>query len=291
MFTGYESWTEQYFKDIEPIEDVVICCNDTAAWKMYPDHNWVYNKLELCKSQDIESGPHGVKPSFEPVFSKPIINLYGNNLRAQKIFNWEDKEYYPGHFWMPVLNGTHLSTDMVLVDGVHQWSYTMQAFEDEDGNISRYESANGEFEELLDKAKLWALNKLNGYTGIVNIETINGKIIDCHLRMTPRFVDLYNGGWLDSVVMLYSKLNWSYDQGTKHGYSYTLRAGEEGTYIISDKDRFDELKISVKSIQTIFKDGVSVPTSGRLVIVNGTEAEKVNEVINELNEIIILTEE
>jgi len=291
LFTGYESWVEQYFKDIESSEKVVICCNDTSAWKMYPDYNWVYNKLELCKSQNIESGPHGVKPSFEPVFSKPVINLYGQNRRALKIFSWEDAEYYPGHFWMPVFNGTHLSSDMALVDGVSQWCYTMQAFENDDGQLTRYESANGEFEELVDKAKLWALTNLKGYTGIVNIETINGKIIDCHLRMMPRLVDLYSEGWLEAVSILYDKQTWTFNRGTESGYSYTLRASENGTCLISDKDRFDEIKNTVSSIQKIFKNDCNIVKNGRLVIVNGCDATIVNDAINELNEIIILTDE
>lgn len=291
MFIGYDSWVEQYFKDVESPDDTIICCNDTSAWKMYPDHNWVYNKLELCKSQNIEAGPHGVKPSFEPVFSKPIINLYGKNRYALKIFNWTNDEYSPGHFWMPVLTGTHLSTDMVLVDGVGQWFYTMQVFKDEDDNITRYEECNEDFSDLVDKAKLWALTNLKGYTGLVNIETIHGKIIDCHLRMTPRFIDLYNKNWLDSVAILHSKGHWSYKFGTTRGYSYTLRATEEGKYIISDKEKLLNLKKEVSSIQIIFNENEVIPLNGRLMIVNGHDATKVNETINELSDIIVLTNE
>lgn len=291
MFVGYDSWVEQYFKDIDSPEDVVINCSDTSAWKNNPDYNWVYNKLELCKSQGIEAGPHGVRPQFEPVFSKPIINLHGKNRGAHKIFNWSESVYEAGHFWMPVLTGTHLTSDLVLVDGVCQWIYTMQAYEDEDGNISRYESTNGDFLDLTDKVKTWALTKLKGYTGLVNIETIGSKIIDCHLRMTPRFVDLYGDDWLDSVVILYSKGSWNYKWGHKLSVSYTLRASQTGMYTISDKERLEELKEKAGSIQMIVCENVETEVNSRLAIINGHDAEQVTEILNALNEIIILTEE
>lgn len=291
MFVGYDSWVEQYFKDIKPSDDIVICCSDSLAWKNNPDHNWVYNKLALCKSQGIDSAPHGVKPEFEPIFSKPIINLYGKNRYAYKIFNWVDAEYHPGHFWMPVFSGTHLSTDMIIIDGKRAWSYTMQAYEDDNGCISRYESANTDFPELVDKITIWALQHLTGYTGVVNVETINGKIIDCHLRMTPRFVDLYDDDWLDSVVTLYEKGTWNCIYGHKNGVSYTLRAAEEGSYVISDKEAFDNLRQKAQSVQVIFKEGESMSLNDRLLIVNGQDAQEVNEIINEFSKIIILTEE
>ena len=163
--------------------------------------------------------------------------------------------------------------------------------EDDNGCISRYESANTDFPELLDKITIWAIKNLVGYTGLANIETINGKIIDCHLRMTPRFVDLYGDGWLTSVVNLYEKGTWNYDQHNKSGVSYTLRTSEEGSYIISDKNVFDDLCRNAQSVQVIFKENEVLPLNDRLVIVNGTDAQEVNTIINEFNKIIILTKE
>jgi hypothetical protein len=291
MFIGYDSWVEQYFKDAETPENVTISCNDTSAWKNNPNYNWVYNKLELCKSQGIEACPHGVKPTFEPVFSKPIINLYGKNRGAHKIFGWDDSEYLAGHFWMPVLTGTHLSSDMAIVDGICEWIYTMQAFEDDDGNISRYESCNDSHLDLSDKAKIWALQNLKGYTGLVNIETIGGKIIDCHLRMTPRFVDLYSDGWLNSVVTLYHRGTWHYEKGRAESVSYTLRALHPGHYTISDPEKMENLKEIAGSIQFVFKQTENINNGDRLVIVNGHDAEQVNEIINAISKIIILTDD
>lgn len=291
MFIGYDYWVEQYFKEIDSPEKSIICCNDTSAWKNNPEHNWVYNKLKLCKSQGIEAGPHGVKPPFEPVFSKPIINLYGKNRGAHKIFNWDDTEYAPGHFWMPVLSGVHLSSDMVIVNGVCQWIYTMQVFTDENNNITRYESNNEDFLDLTDKNKLWALQNLKTYTGMINVESINGKIIDCHLRMTPRFVDLYGKGWLDAVVVLYDKGTWHYENGRGVSVSYTLRAIQEGIYSIEDAEKLEEIREKVSSIQITFKNGCKIEKDNRLAIINGHDAEEVNEAINELEKIIILTSE
>ena len=36
----------------------------------------------------------------------------------------------------------------------------------------------------------WSGRNLRGFTGVVNIEAIGGRIIECHLRMADQWVDL-----------------------------------------------------------------------------------------------------
>ncbi len=45
MFIGYDPWEEQYFEDVESSDDLIICCGDQDAWRHYPKHNWIYNKV------------------------------------------------------------------------------------------------------------------------------------------------------------------------------------------------------------------------------------------------------
>ena len=46
--------------------------------------------------------------------------------------------------------------------------------------------------------------ELAGFTGILNFETIGGRIIEVHLRMSDQWPDLYGAGWVDAVVRLYA---------------------------------------------------------------------------------------
>ena len=40
---------------------------------------------------------------------------------------------------------------------------------------------------------------LAGYTGMLNLETIGGTIIEAHLRFADQWPDLYGPGWVDAA--------------------------------------------------------------------------------------------
>src|SRR5262249_33502431 len=63
---------------------------------------------------------------------------------------------------------------------------------------------------------------LRGFTGVVNIETIGGRIIECHLRMSDQWVDLNGPGWLAAVVDLYRTGAWRLQERRQTGYSVVL---------------------------------------------------------------------
>src|SRR5262249_38407960 len=69
----------------------------------------------------------------------------------------------------------------------------------------------------------WIERHLAGYTGIVNVETIDGAIIDVHLRITDQWPDLYGPGWVDALIGLYASHLWSLADGVaRDGYSIPL---------------------------------------------------------------------
>ena len=51
----------------------------------------------------------------------------------------------------------------------------------------------------------WIGRHLAGYTGMVNFETIGGRIIEAHLRFADQWPDLYGDGWVKALVGLYAK--------------------------------------------------------------------------------------
>ena len=122
-FLGVAPWRRQYFSQQPCPDDVVVPVDDPPTWDLYPEHRWIYNKLAICETQDLPHGPHGTEPPEFPVFSKPIYNLRGMGADGRVIGSAEeyDASLTPGHFWMPLLTGAHVSTDLALLDGRIAW--------------------------------------------------------------------------------------------------------------------------------------------------------------------------
>ena len=69
----------------------------------------------------------------------------------------------------------------------------------------------------------WVQQNLAGYTGMVNLETIGGTIIEVHLRFADQWPDLYGPGWVEALVGLYENGDWDfYDDDRRDGYSVVL---------------------------------------------------------------------
>src|ERR1022692_3095550 len=66
---------------------------------------------------------HGVEPASYPVFSKPIINLRGMGMGSCTLQSREEylQRQTPGHFWMTLLNGEHVSSDIAVINGEMVW--------------------------------------------------------------------------------------------------------------------------------------------------------------------------
>jgi hypothetical protein len=98
-----DPWRLQYFAHITTAAQ--IATEDSDAWQWYPRHRWVYDKLQVALSQNLDAGPHGTPPLRFPVFSKPIVNLKGMGVGSRVLNTPADYQRYyaPGHFWMTLL--------------------------------------------------------------------------------------------------------------------------------------------------------------------------------------------
>ncbi len=65
-----DPWRLQYFAHVKT--DAKIPTEDCDAWAWFPAQRWVYNKLAVALSQNLDAGPHGTPPPHFPVFSKPV---------------------------------------------------------------------------------------------------------------------------------------------------------------------------------------------------------------------------
>lgn len=226
-----DPWREQYFAGTACPEDLIIPTDDTLAWQLYPEHRWIYNKLLVCETQGVACAPHDVPPPSYPVFSKPIYNLRGMGAGSRLVRDAQEYEHghQPGHFWMPLLGGEHLSSDVAVVDGVPRWWRHTVGAPLPDGMFDYWAVLAERRADIEQRCGAWLVRHLKGYTGCVNLETIGGTIIEAHLRFADQWPDLYGAGWIDATVRLYARGVWDYaDTDRRAGYSVVL-FGPHGT--------------------------------------------------------------
>lgn len=274
-----DPWREQYFVGVACPDSVIVPTDDGDAYALFPQHRWVYNKLLVAESQGIRAAPHGLPPPKFPVFSKPIYNMRGMGTGSRALRSLEEwqRRQAPGHMWMDLLEGEHVSSDAAIIAGEARW-WRHATGKPLKGGTFDYWTVHAERRPTLeDYCGAWVGERLHGYTGMINFETIGGKIIECHLRFSDQWPDLYGTGWAEAVVKLYSGGGWSYaDQHRRTGYSVVL-FGAHGVAYSIDRSRVHELKDEypeVTSLQITFHadkppEAHAMPPGGfRLAIVN-----------------------
>jgi hypothetical protein len=220
-----DPWRVPFFADVACPEDVIVPTKDWEAWSLYPQHRWIYDKLAVALSQGLEAAPHGVVPKRFPVFSKPMMNLRSMGAGSLPI---PDAETYraslqPGHFWCTLLTGKHVSTDAAVVDGEVRWWRHATGATEAGGTFDHWWVHAEAMPEIEAWCGGWARAHLRGYTGMVNFETIGGRIIEAHLRFADQWPDLYGPGWVEALVRLYATGEWVFDDdGRRDGYSVVL---------------------------------------------------------------------
>ena len=220
-----DAWRLQYFERADCPADVNIPTEDSDAWLWFPDHRWVYDKLAIALSQGLDAGPHGVPPPRFPVFSKPITNLKGMGIASRVLSSQAEYEasLTPGHMWMTLLTGRHVSSDVAIVEGEPRWWRHVTGEPGREGTFDYWTVHAAHDPGIEDYCGAWIRRHLKGYTGILNTETIGGRMIEVHLRMSDQWPDLYGAGWVDALVRLYQERRWDFaDQDRRDGYSVVL---------------------------------------------------------------------
>lgn len=273
-----DPWRLQYFAHVATPANIPT--EDSDAWQWYPAYRFVYDKLSLALGQGLQAGPHGVPPPRYPVFSKPIVNLRGMGVGSRVLASEKDyaAHYTPGHFWMTLLSGRHVSSDVAVVDGEARWWR----------HVTGKPAGEGAFDYWIVHAEPlpaietycgdWVRRNLAGYTGMLNLETIGERIIEAHLRFADQWPDLYGPGWVDAVVGLYERHDWDFpDDDRSEGYSVVLFGPNGRTYRHPPPAQIEEIKRipGVSSVQVTFHEDRApelhaMPPGGfRLAIVNG----------------------
>jgi hypothetical protein len=276
-----DPWRQQYFEGVACPEDLVIPTDDETAYVLFPDYRWVYNKLLICEAQGIAAAPHGVPPESFPVFSKPIYNMFGMGVAGRVIEDAASlaSNAHAGHMWMELLQGEHLSSDVALVGGEAQWWRHTSGAALEGGAFDYWTVLAEQRPELERYCETWLRQHLRGYTGMANLETIGGRIIETHLRFADQWPDLYGEGWLDAVVELYARRRWRYEDGDREmGFSVVL-FGAHGVRYTHPPAALVEAIVAreeISSVQVTFHEALPseqhhMPPGGfRLAVINCT---------------------
>jgi hypothetical protein len=288
-----DPWRMQYFADVPCPPDVNIPTEDGDAWSWYPRYRWVYNKLAVAESQGLLCAPHGVDPPSWPVFSKPVLNMRGMGagsrmLRSQAEYRQAQR---PGHLWMELLSGEHVSTDVAVQDGEPCWWRHARGIPLKGGMFDYWIVEAEAREPIRQYGTLWIRRHLPEYTGMVNFETIGEKIIEVHLRFSDQWPDLYGRGWVEALVGLYAGNGWHFEEPERRtGYSVVLFGAHRIQYRHPPADVVDALRREpgVSSIQITFHEDRppeqhSMPPGGfRLAIVNGHDLEFLKHIREQL---------
>lgn len=277
----HDPWRLQYFERVACPAHVRIPTDDGDAWAWYPGERWVYDKIAVALSQGFVAGPHGLSPPSFPVFSKPIMNLRGMGTDSRSLASQAEYRAHqkPGHMWMPLFAGEHVSTDVALVRGRPQWWRHAVGIEGEGGTFEAWVVLAQARPALESYCGRWLEQHLAGYSGLVNLETIGARIIEVHLRFADQWPDLYGGdAWVTAVVELYANEQWTFAEQTRRdGYSVPLfgRHGFRYRHPPLDLQAKARHEAGVTSLQITFHEDWepawhAMPPGGfRLAIANG----------------------
>ena len=276
-----DPWRLQYFEHVACPDDTVIPTDDPDCWLLQPRHRWVYDKLKVAETQSLPCGPHGVPPPAFPVFSKPIINMKGMGIGSRVIASAGDMEHAstPGHMWMQLLNGPHVSSDCAILDGQLMWIRHATGIPWIAGTFKHWTIHAETLPQLEAYLRGWVSSHMAAYSGMMNFETIGGRIIEAHLRFADQWCDLYGEGWVEALVRLHAEQRWSFDdQNRRDGFSVPLfaRHGNGFRHPPSELQARVRALRHVKSLQITFheakpSDDHPMPPGGfRLAVINAT---------------------
>lgn len=157
--------------------------SDQQAWDAYPHHHNWFNKLYVSEKLGYKCGPGGTLPNEAGHYIvRPIYNLRGMGIETS--LQYLDSTSYdkvpPGHFWCQYFEGKQYSATYKYVnrywEPVSCWEGSLPKNEFtrfKKWTKTSYAPAVPELFNVLSDVK------------IINIEFINDKPFEVHLRDTP----------------------------------------------------------------------------------------------------------
>ncbi len=222
-----DPWRVQYFAHVPCPADVHVPVDDIDCWEWFPQYRYVYDKLHVARSQGVPAGTMHDVPGLFPVFAKPRINLHGMGLGTRIVHSRDDFTTHmtPDLMWMELFTGAHTSSDCAVVKGEVKWIRHATGLAWTDATFKHWVIHAEDDPKLTAFLTGWVARELPHYTGMINIETIGGKIIEAQIRFADQWCDLNGAGWLEAVAGLYGQGTWQFDdRNRRDGFSVPLFA-------------------------------------------------------------------
>ena len=164
---------------------------DGPAYKKYPSHNFVYDKLWVAQTQGLQCGnlselqdnPDSVT---YPIFIKPRWgHLSASSKNCFKISSASELEkylLYKDMIWSEFIDGTEGMTDYIILKGniMHQVTYV---YSDKQNGFSEEWKLISPKSEAPQNITDWVKDHMRGFTGAVNVQYRKDKIIEVSLRL------------------------------------------------------------------------------------------------------------
>ena len=251
----------------QPRADIGV--SDAAAWRLNSTHRQIYDKLAVALGQGMLAAPCGVSPMDmglapeQPVFVKPITNLAGMSIAARQL-HADQLAAWPGLFWCELLEGEHVSSDALLLDGRVQMMVHTLASAEKDQQRALWWRVGVALPDQDARVRGWLEAQLPGYTGLCNVETIDGRVIEAHLRGSNGFFDFYGEQFMRRWVALVDEHRWDGDFAIPGGMVASV---------------FGDAELGDDAAAIAAEYGVSIAADphceGRIAIIRGGDPEQV----------------
>ena len=198
---------------------------DMTAYKRYPSHRFVYDKLWIVQSQGLPagrledllkggaSGAAGDDLHF-PIFIKPrwghLSASSKNCFKVSSAAQLKKYQHYQHMMWSGFVNAKEGMTDFFLLNGaiVHQLTYVysdkQNGFTDDWKYVSPQSTPPLRIQE-------WVEQHMHNFTGVVNVQYRSDKIIEVGLRLArggAYIVSTDNKALIQNINNLYLQNTW-----------------------------------------------------------------------------------
>lgn len=195
---------------------------DKECYYRYPRFKHVYDKLWIVKSQGLIGGRlEKLKGKEEkvsyPIFIKPRWgHLSASSKNCFKVTSAvELKKYvdYKNMMWSEFIAATESMTDFILIDGkiVHQITYVYSDNQNGFSDVWKYIGSDSTPPPIVVE---WVKQHMNEFTGVVNVQYRDEKIIEVGLRFArggAYLVSTENKALINNINNVFIKKEWNYN--------------------------------------------------------------------------------
>ena len=195
---------------------------DGECYERYPRFKHVYDKLWIMKSQGLKAGRLEKLKGKEakvtyPIFIKPRWgHLSASSKNCFKIKNEDElKKYidYKNMMWSEFIDAKEGMTDFVLLKGtiVHQITYIYSEKQNGFSDVWKYIGPESTPPPIITE---WVKHNMTEFTGVVNVQYRDAKIIEVGLRLArggAYLVSTENSALINNVNKIFLKKEWDHN--------------------------------------------------------------------------------